>query len=190
MKAVMLEVDERMLEERRRLGHDRWDEMWEGVLHMVPPANGPHQGLGSELFLVIAPLARRRGLVGRYETGLFRSGVDDDYRVPDLLFTAPERLTHRGVDGAADLVVEILSPGDESYAKLDWYAELGVREMLIIDPRTKAVELYRGTPEGPVRVAPDANGVLWSDVLEASFATVPGALRVTWDGGQVDVTPD
>jgi hypothetical protein len=52
------------------------------------------------------------------------------------------------------------------------------------------VELYRGTPEGPVRVAPDANGVLWSDVLEASFATVPGALRVTWDGGQADVTPD
>jgi hypothetical protein len=26
------------------------------------------------------------------------------------------------VEGAAELVVEILSPGDESYVKLDWYA--------------------------------------------------------------------
>lgn len=33
----MLEVPEGLLAERARLGHDRFDEMWEGVLHMVPP---------------------------------------------------------------------------------------------------------------------------------------------------------
>jgi Uma2 family endonuclease len=188
MKAVMLEVDERMLEERRRLGHDRWDEMWEGVLHMVPPAGGPHQAFGTRFVVVLVPLADRRGLVATYETGVFRT--DNDYRVPDLVVALPERRSPRGIEGAAEIVVEILSPGDESYVKLDWYAALGVREMLLIHTLTKAVELYRGTPDGPVRVAPDAGGVLWSDILEAGFATVPGALRVTWDGGQADVTPD
>jgi Uma2 family endonuclease len=184
----MLEVDERLLEERRRKGLDVFDEMWEGVLHMVPPASGPHQGLGSELLFVIIPLARKLGLVARYETGLFRPGVDDDYRVPDLLVTARERLTHRGVDGAAELVVEILSPHDESYAKLDWYAHLGVREMLVVDPASLAVELYRGTPTGPVRMTPGADEVVWSEVLGAGLATVGPAIRLTWDDGQADVT--
>ncbi len=184
----MLEVDERLLEERRRKGLDVFDEMWEGVLHMVPPAGGPHQGLGGELFMILHPLAQRRGLVVRYETGLFRPGVNDDYRVPDLLVATRERLTDRGVDGAAELVVEILSPNDESYVKLDWYARLGVREMLILDPDSLAVELYRGTPAGPVLVAPDESGVVWSEVLGAGLATVGAAIRVTWDDAQADVT--
>jgi Uma2 family endonuclease len=188
VKAVMLEVDERMLEERRRLGHDRWDEMWEGVLHMVPPAGGPHQGLGTNLLVVIVPLAKRRGLVARYETGLFRPAVDDDYRVPDLLVTGPERLVQRGVDGAAELVVEILSDNDESYAKLDWYAALGVREMLILDPATLAVELYRGSPQGPVRAPPGPDGSVRCEVLEAGLVTIAGAIRVDWEGGEADVT--
>jgi len=36
----MLEVDPALLEQRRRLGLDHWDEMWEGVLHMAPDPQG------------------------------------------------------------------------------------------------------------------------------------------------------
>lgn len=184
----MLEVDERLVEERRRKGLDVFDEMWEGVLHVVPPPGGPHQGLGTELHVVFYPLARRREMVVRYETGLFRPGVDDDYRVPDLLVASRERLSERGVEGAAELVVEILSPKDESYAKLHWYAELGVAEMLIVDPGTMAVELYRGSPGEPVLVVPDDDGVVRSEVFGAGFATLGAAIRVTWDDGQAEVT--
>ncbi|MGI9120683.1 MAG: hypothetical protein ACR2G7_11290 [Acidimicrobiales bacterium] len=42
MRAVLLEAPQSLLEERRRLGLDIFDEMWEGVLHMVPPPGGPH----------------------------------------------------------------------------------------------------------------------------------------------------
>lgn len=35
-----MEVPEAMLAERRRLGLDRRDEMWNRVLHMVPPPGG------------------------------------------------------------------------------------------------------------------------------------------------------
>lgn len=37
MRAVWIGVPDRFLEERHRLGHDKQDELWEGVLHMVPP---------------------------------------------------------------------------------------------------------------------------------------------------------
>lgn len=51
-----------------------------------------------------------------------------------------------------------------------------------------AVELYRGLPEGPVRVAPGPDGSVRCEVLEAGLVTIGGAIRVDWDGGQADVT--
>ena len=49
MRAVMLDVPESLLDERRRQGLDVFDEVWEGVLHMVPPPSGEHQRLELEL---------------------------------------------------------------------------------------------------------------------------------------------
>ncbi|MGH3718911.1 MAG: Uma2 family endonuclease [Pseudonocardiaceae bacterium] len=48
----------------------------------------------------------------------------------------------RGAEGA-ELVVEISSKGDETYEKIDFYAELRVREMLIVHPDGRWVELLR-----------------------------------------------
>src|SRR5689334_20859173 len=48
VKAVMLEVDPSLLEQRRRLGLDRFDEMWEGVLHMTPSPANEHQRIQDE----------------------------------------------------------------------------------------------------------------------------------------------
>jgi hypothetical protein len=51
-----------MLDERRRLGQDVRDEMWDGVLHMVPPPGGAHQDygrLGVSLMIVAHPHDRR-----------------------------------------------------------------------------------------------------------------------------------
>ena len=47
----MLEVDPALLEQRRRLGLDHWDEMWEGVLHMGtgPPGRSDFGGPGVSL---------------------------------------------------------------------------------------------------------------------------------------------
>lgn len=40
MRAVLLEVPEGMLAERCQLGLDGRDEVWDGVLYMVPPPGG------------------------------------------------------------------------------------------------------------------------------------------------------
>ncbi|HEY6424857.1 MAG TPA: Uma2 family endonuclease [Pseudonocardiaceae bacterium] len=180
MRAVLLEVPEAMLAERRRLELDGRDEVWNGVLHMVPPPGGPHQQVGGELFLVLGPLAKRRGLRPYFETGLFRTA--DDYRVPDQLYCRPEHESERGAEGA-ELVVEIRSKGDETYEKIGFYAALGVREMLIVHPEGRWVELLRAVGDRLLPVSADAAGVVRSDVLDAQFATVEDQLRITWQDG-------
>ncbi|GAA1397500.1 hypothetical protein GCM10009613_50290 [Pseudonocardia kongjuensis] len=179
----MLDPPKAMLDERRRLGLDGRDEMWDGVLHMVPPPGEPHQGISSELFLILAPLAKRRGLDPRMETGLFRS--EHDYRIPDQLYRRPEHRSGRGAEGA-DLVVEIRSPGDETYEKIEFYAAAGVRELLVVHPDDRRAEVFRavGTRLLPVQAT---GGVLGLETLGVELRTTAGALHLTWDDGSAQV---
>jgi Uma2 family endonuclease len=181
---VILKPPASFMEERRRMGADRWDEMWDGVLHMVPPPSSWHQRFGTELLALLLPVAKARGLELSYETGFYRPACEErDYRVPDLVFARPEQYTKQGV-GGAELVVELLSEGDESREKLGFYAELGVSEVLLIDPDTREIELYvlRG---GRLHVAlPDDHGAVRSQVLGVSFTTAPGPrLSLSWPEG-------
>ena len=184
MRAVFVEAPEQVLAERRRLGLDERDEMWDGVVHVVPPAGGPHQRLGSRLLMALGPRAEALGLVPSYETGLFRAA--DDYRVPDLLFCRPASVSDRGAEGA-ELVVELRSPGDETYAKLDFYAAVGVRELLVVHPDDRRVELFRAVEQRLLPVSADAEGALTCDVLGVRFATAAGVLSLRWDGGSADL---
>ena len=184
----MVEVPEQLLAQRRKAGVDRWDEVWEGVLHMVPPPSGAHQRFGGQLFHVLDALAREKGLVGSYETGLFRPGTDHDYRVPDQVYARPELLTDRGVDGPAELVVEIRSPGDETYDKLGFYADLGVGEVLVVQPGEGRAELFslRGDRHEPVEA--DARGETSMESLGVRLSTVDGPrLRLAWSGGPAEL---
>jgi Uma2 family endonuclease len=182
MRAVMLEVPEKLLAERRARGEDRFDEMWEGVLHMVPPPSGWHQRLAAELVMTLGPLAKARGLVVLHEAGLYRA--DDDYRQPDVIFALPSQFTDRGVEGGAELVVEVRSPHDETYEKLPFYAAFGVRELLVVEPSSRAVELYVLRGGRLLAAATDDAGRLRSEVLGTTFQQVDGpALEATWGAG-------
>lgn len=176
----MVPVPESLLAERRRTGADRRDEMWEGVLHMVPPASGPHQRLNAAICEVFGPLARANGLVSHVEAGVFRSA--DDYRVPDQCYARQDQLSDRGVEGAV-LVVELLSPGDETYDKLDWYAAAGVDEVLVADPETRTPEVFvrRGG-----RMVLSAAAHLPSLAVELETTDEP-TLRITRTGGSAEV---
>lgn len=184
----MLDVPESLLDERRRLGHDVFDEMWGGVLHMVPPPSGDHQRLGSELIAALLPVVKRRGLVASHETGLFAG--DDDYRVPDLIVSRPGNCSRRGVDDTAEVVVELRSPGDESYEKLTWYAARGVTEMLIVDPPTREFELFRTGGGEAIAVTAGPDGSVTLETIGVRLTTVATAggprLRVTTDDGTYD----
>ncbi len=141
MPTVTLDPPAAVLAERQRLGLDRFDEVWDGEYHMVPPASNEHMRVELELCVVLHPVAGRCGLEIRNELGLFDplAPGNSNFRTPDLVLYRPEVGTVRGADGPASLVVEIRSPGDESFKKLPFYEQLGVDEVLIIDRDTKAV---------------------------------------------------
>jgi Uma2 family endonuclease len=125
------------LRERRRIsGLDRLDEVWEGTLHMVPAPNYGHARLTQQLAEILGSSAREAGLEAAM--GEFNLGDSiEDFRVPDGGLHRP------GTSGTwlptAALVVEIISPGDETWQKLPFYATHTVDELLILDPEQHAV---------------------------------------------------
>ena len=77
----------------------------------------------------------------------------DDYNVvePDVLFIRTEHfhiITEAHVEGAPDLVVEVLSPGTQDRdrgVKAHAYAQFGVEEYWIVDPENQTLTIYRLT---------------------------------------------
>ncbi len=125
-----------LLERRRRAGVDRLDEVWQGVLHMVPGPSVEHSFINQQLAVLLDAPARRAGLLPGM--GEFNLGESEyDFRVPDGGLHRP------GAAGVwlstAALVVEILSPSDESWQKLPFYAEHHVDEVLLVDPAERKI---------------------------------------------------
>jgi len=186
MRAV---VPDAWVEERARLGLDGKDEMWDGVLHMVPPASSAHGEVGSDLAAVLGRRAMTRGLRRFNEPGIFDPAIPDmtSYRVPDLAYARPEDVTDRGIEGRAVLAVEVLSPKDESYEKLPFYRHVGVEELLYVDPTTRSFEVRR--PDGDGWTVVDGDGTGWTRLqsLGVALRTADGRLQVRTDAGVEEV---
>ncbi|MDB4963487.1 MAG: hypothetical protein JWP01_3486 [Myxococcales bacterium] len=181
MNAVWIDVPEEFLENRRRLGHDKRDELWEGELHMVPPGTSVHGSVADEIAFALHPIAKRRALIARTgHTGVFDPKVDNSYRMPDAMVARPEQLSERGLEGA-ELVVEVLSPHDESRKKFEFYARIGVREIWLIEPKTRATELY-ALREGRYEPIPFEAGMARSAVLGITLEVIEGPLLRLRDG--------
>ena len=150
MRGIMTEVPEFILEWRKRTGAAQRDEVWDGVLHIVPDPDREHQDFEGclETWLRLTWARPRRAKVyHRINVALPGAGSSwvDNYRIPDLVLLTRERfsidcLTH--FEGGPNVVVEIRSPRDESLEKLPFYAEIGVLEVWIIDRDTEEIDLY------------------------------------------------
>jgi Uma2 family endonuclease len=125
------------LARRRALDQDRLDEVWEGDYHVVPAPHPWHGQVLSRLDRLLGPLADSAGLVGTIE---FNLGAEDDYRVPDMGYhrTPPSEVW---VPTAA-IVVEVVSPDDETWLKFDFYADHGVEEICVADPMARQIRWF------------------------------------------------
>ena len=132
-----------LLERRRRLGVDRHDEVWEGVLHLNPGPHGRHARMQAQLIQLIGPFASDAQLDVLGEANL---GAAGDFRVPDAMLQRPGE--DRLYNPTAALVFEVVSPGDETWEKLGFYAAHGVEELLIVDPQERAVHWLALDGEG------------------------------------------
>ena len=176
MKAVILDVSPQDLARRKLTGEDRWDEMWEGVLHMSPAPAYEHQRIVGRLIAFLIPLLEGTGR-GIIVSGINVFRTDNNYRIPDLSFVSKAReaiLAEDGARGGPDAVIEVRSPGDESYEKFPFYAALGVREVVVIPRDEKKPELYRLAGDQYVAVSPDANGWLLSETMRVRLGNEPG----------------
>ena len=185
-------LEERIIAERRATGADRYDEVWAGVYMMSPIANTEHQGLVTKLTVILATVVDFEGL-GRSFPGVHvsdrRKTWEHNYRCPDVAVflsgtAAIDCNTHWL--GGPDFGVEIVSPGDRSREKLDFYAKVKTRELLIVDREPWALELYRLAKDqlSLVDSATVENGrTLASEVVPLSLRLVAGTERP-----QIEVT--
>src|SRR4029450_8682931 len=89
MAAVPVPVTEREIDDRRRLGIDKLDELWAGEWHLVNPPKMWHGLLNEALRDVLRPLAGARGLSAHGDGfGLF--AAPNDWRVPDQIYALVE----------------------------------------------------------------------------------------------------
>lgn len=145
-----------IIERRHALGQDTYDEVWEGVYHVAPNAGTEHARVGAEVLIALASRARRLELVTStaFNLGTGRS----DYRVPDggLAREAP----HGTYAATALVVLEVVSPDDETYDKFAFYLDRGVREVLVAHPLERWVKCYVNAA-GSLRSTAAAGSSAW-----------------------------
>lgn len=112
--------------------------------------------------------------------------ADTEVRQPDLVMIRRDRMdiiTKRGIEGAPDLVVEVLSPHStkrDREDKLRIYAEHGIPEYWIVDYAHEALEQYvmTGGSYGVPRVYQGEEPVSSSHVACVSFTVAQLILAV------------
>jgi Uma2 family endonuclease len=135
-----------------------WDGRWElikGVAYdMTPSPSFEHQLVSGHLHVAIANAleeAKRGNGGGECEViaapmDLYLPGEESVYQ-PDLLVLCDrKKITQRGIEGAPDLIVEILSPStaNRDLTRKRWsYEAAGVPEYLIVDPDERVGLLLR-----------------------------------------------
>jgi len=132
-------------------------ELFRGELKQMAPASHEHGRIAINVSTPLDQHARANNLGRVYaaETGFKIRSDPDTVRAPDVAFVSQERLEQTGPvkgywPGAPDLVVEIISPND-IYAEVeekvfDWL-EAGARLVIVVNPRKRAVTVYRSFTE-------------------------------------------
>jgi Uma2 family endonuclease len=164
-------------------------ELIDGVAYLMAPAPTlDHQDIAGEIYFQL-----RRALAGK-PCRAFIAPVDvrlpkadeadgriDTVVQPDVLVVCDSaKLDRRGVRGAPDFVVEVLSPATASHdhvLKRRVYERAGVKEYWLVHPTDRIVTIYRlldgeyGKPdvrelagETPIAVLPDI-AIAWDDLV-------------------------
>jgi Uma2 family endonuclease len=187
-------LERQLKAEREASGADRYDEVWEGITMMAPLPNNEHQEIATRLACILQEIVGWPGL-GDVCAGVNLSdraeGWEHNYRVPDVaVFLRTGRAENLGTHwrGAADFLVEVISPCDRTREKLDFYSRLGVRELLLVDREPWALELYRDGPSGLEKVesADLQAGEVRSAVLPLIFRLVSARGRPDIEVGHAE----
>lgn len=148
-------------------------ELVDGEVWMTPPPGEEHGVVSAEILISLGSHVRAHGLgrVHAAKTG-FRIGTGPDtVLAPDAAFVSRERIERAAVgkgyrDGAPDLAVEVVSPGD-TFARVEakvarWLAA-GCRMVVVVNPERRAATVYRSLNE--VRLLTENDALEGGDVV-------------------------
>lgn len=125
-------------------------EIIDGVLYMTKTPSPRHQGIVFMLIELLGVPARQQKIAWAYPAplGVIMPGCDPVE--PDFIMVKMENaaiiVPDERIYGVPDLLVEILSPSSKSYdeeIKLNAYANAGVPEYAVIDPKERVLRYYR-----------------------------------------------
>ena len=122
-------------------------ELIEGDLFMVPSPNEPHQRISRRLEYELITFVETRDLGEIYHAPFDVVLSIHNVVQPDIVFVAKGRkgiITEKNIQGAPDLVIEILSHGTSDRdltIKRALYGKCGVKEYWIVDPVAEAIEV-------------------------------------------------
>lgn len=135
-------------EDYLKLNDDNQYELIGGELFLVPSPQAAHQKASRKLVQIIGVFIDQNNLGELFHAPFDVILSDKDKPQPDIMFISKERLniiTQKGIRGAPDLVIEILSPATGSLdkvAKSKLYYTHGVKEYWIVDPVSKTVQVF------------------------------------------------
>ncbi|MCI0694616.1 Uma2 family endonuclease [candidate division KSB1 bacterium] len=159
---------------------DQKADLIKGVIYMQSPPSDLHEALFAFLFPLLTNFVRHKKLgIVRGSKSAVRLGENDGPE-PDIMFVSKERqhiVKHAYVDGAPDLIVEIISPSTahiDRVKKKNQYAEFGVREYWMIDPNRQIAEFLRNHDGKWEPITLSAEGVFRSQAVPEFW------MRVDW----------
>jgi Uma2 family endonuclease len=146
------------------------------LLPMAPGPDMPHQDWVLNLATLLKLHVERRNL-GRISLAPRDVILDEENIVqPDVAFVSVARksiVERRGIFGAPDIVIEILSPFSvrrDRQIKKELYARFGVKEFWIVDPGNNGVEIL-ALESGQYKLISSAigKGKVHSAILDLEF---------------------
>ena len=161
MSIATLVTAEQLLE----MPENRWCELVEGELRQMSPPSCRHAEMVSLLAQILGPYARRHklGKVLAGDPGFIVARDPDSVLGPDVAFISAERLAAEPLgdgfrEGAPDLAVEVLSPGQalrEGHEKALAWLNAGAALVWVVNPAARTVRVYRSRADAETLSAPD-----------------------------------
>lgn len=160
-----------------------WDdgsryELYYGQPVALTSPSSVHQEIFGEIFVQLHTYLEGKSCkvyAAPFDVRLFEENEDSPEDVdtvvqPDITVVCdPEKVDKKGVYGAPDMVIEILSPTTAQYDmlwKFNLYRKAGVREYWIVDPDARVVSVYTLDKGQYIAAAYGADSSIRVSVLE------------------------